>query len=433
MQRASRAAIALLASTALGACGAGEGGRGETLQATADTVGGVERILYPGHGGAPLRWTADTVAVIGGALVEEDAYHFDRVVTDGLASDGAGRLYVLDAAGRRVLVYDAEGRHVATHGRPGGGPGELAAPSALAIGPGDSIWVADVGNRRYNIFPPTGGDARSIPYPDAAGVAIGPLAVGDDGPIQAFRPFLAVGRDGPMPEPPRIILRLDGNGSVRDTIWTTPPPQMDEVQAGNRAQEQVIAIRTSRAFEMPQLWRRFTDGGFVVADTAEYVLRLLDANGTEVRRIARDLPARPTTDADKELARQRLRDQVRRGGGIRITFSGGGGGGRGAPAPPAPEQLLQAQLDAMTFAPVIPRITGLRVDTRDRIWVGVSLDEAGATERIDIYDRDGTLVGEVTGWPLPDVFLGPDRAAFLTRDDMDVQQIVLVRIVEPEA
>lgn len=431
MHRASGPVIALLLSVAVGACGAGDGGRGAVAHATVDTVAGVERLLYPGHGGGALRWKADTVAVIGGALVDEDAYHFDQVTADGLASDGAGRLHVLDRAGRRVLVYDAEGRHLATYGRPGGGPGEIGSPSALAVGPGDSIWVADIGNRRYNIYPPTNGEARSVPYPDEAGFAIGALAVDHGGPIQAFRPVMVAGPDGPMPEPPRTILRLAGDGTVRDTLWITAPPQVDEVQSGNRAQGQVIMIRMSRAFEMTQLWQRFTDGGIVVADTAEYVLRLVDAQGTEVRRIARDLPARQTTEADKEVARQRLREQVQRGGGIRITV--GSGGGRGAPAGPSPEQLLQAQLDAMTFAPVVPRITGIRVDPWDRIWVGVSIDEPGTAERIDIYDRDGTLLGELTGWPLPDAFLGPDRAVLLMRDDLDVQQIALVRIVEPEA
>src|SRR5690606_335515 len=145
MHRASGPVIALLLSAAVGACGAGDGGRGAVAHATVDTVAGVERLLYPGHGGGALRWKADTVAVIGGALVDEDAYHFDQVTADGLASDGAGRLHVLDRAGRRVLVYDAEGRHLATYGRPGGGPGEIGSPSALAVGPGDSIWVADIG------------------------------------------------------------------------------------------------------------------------------------------------------------------------------------------------------------------------------------------------------------------------------------------------
>ena len=352
MQRASRAAIALLASTALGACGAGEGGRSETLQATVDSVGGVERILYPGHGGAALRWKADTVAVIGGALVEEDAYHFDRVVTDGLASDGAGRLYVLDAAGRRVLVYDAEGRHVATHGRPGGGPGELAAPSALAIGPGDSIWVADVGNRRYNIFPPTGGDAHSIPYPDAAGVRSAPRGRRRRSD-QAFRPFLAVGATGQCPSRPHHPAPRD-NGSVR-TIWTTPPPRMDEVRPATAAG---AGDRDShvRAFGMPQLWRRFTDGRFVVADTASTCCvsstrtgRKCDASpGTRHGRPptptrswpGRDCAIRSGAAAASASLQRRRRRRPR---------------SAGAPARAAP----QAQLDTMTFAPVIPRITGL--------------------------------------------------------------------------
>ncbi len=108
----------------------------------------------------------------------------------------------------------------------------------------------------------------------------------------------------------------------------------------------------------------------------------------------------------------------------------GGGGGGGAPAGPSREELLEAQLAAMTFAPVIPRITGVRVDPLDRIWVGVSLDEPGTTARIDVYDREGNLLGELHGWELPDVFLGPSRAARLDRDEFDVQRIVVYRVLE---
>lgn len=433
MRKGMIVGILALLGGGIGACGAGGPGGNGSATAVVDTVAGIERLRYPGSGGASLTVRVDTVAVIGGAEVEDEAYHFDQVLGDALAADEAGRLFVLDRAGNRVLVYDSAGRHLATFGRAGGGPGELAAPASLALGPGDSIWVADVGNRRYTIIPTDGGDPRSVPFPEEAGVGLGTLVVRDGGPIQSFRALMGgrvggPGAEGPPAEPPRVILRLSGAGAILDTLWLTPPPQVDEVRSANAAQDRMVVIRMPRAFETQQHWRALSDGTLVVADTAEYILRLIDRDGTMLRRIERALPTRETTEADMEKARERLRERLVQGGGIRITVGGGGG----ASGPP-PEQFIEAQVAAMTFAPVIPRVTGVRVDPLDRIWVGVSLDEPETTERIDIYDRHGNLLGELRGHPLPDVFIGPSFAANLDRDEFDVQQLVLYRFVVDDA
>src|SRR5690606_40304578 len=111
------------------ACGAGPGETPALVEAVVDTVDGVERWLYPGSGGPALAWRADTLAVIGGALVEEDEYNFGNVLPTGLASDAAGNLYVLDRQAKRVLKYDPRGRHLAAYGRPGGGAGAPARPA----------------------------------------------------------------------------------------------------------------------------------------------------------------------------------------------------------------------------------------------------------------------------------------------------------------
>ncbi|HEX7049906.1 MAG TPA: hypothetical protein VF188_06800 [Longimicrobiales bacterium] len=420
----------LTANVVLAGCGAGAADA-PLARAAVDTVAGIERWLYPGAGGPALEWSIDTVAVIGGAMATDDAYQFDQIDRNGLAVDAAGRLYVLDRAGVRVLVYDSLGRHGATYGREGGGPGELGMPLSLAVAD-DSIWVADFGNHRYTIYPRDGGEAREVTLAEELGIPTGRLVVADGSIVQVLRPFglrrmLRGGAGGPPPEPPRPILRLSTAGEVMDTLWISEPPEMVEAQAGTPSSGRLVMVRTPRQFEPRLEWEAFSDGGIVVADTTAYVLNLIAADGTPVRRVARDLPPRETTEADKEFARERLREMQRRGGGIRIAIRQGGGGGSASAAPPA-EEFIKAQLEAMTFAPVIPRITGLRVDALDRIWVGVSLDEPETTERIDVFDREGRLIGELTGWELPDAFLGPSLAARIVRDEDDVQQILIYRI-----
>ncbi len=85
----------------------------------------------------------------------------------------------------------------------------------------------------------------------------------------------------------------------------------------------------------------------------------------------------------------------------------------------------------MTFSDRIPLITGLAVDGQDRLWVGVSGDLPGETERIDVYESDGTLVGEIRQPDVfPMLFYGDGRAAVLDRDELDVQRILVFQLTE---
>lgn len=73
------------------------------------------------------------------------------------AFDGAGNAYVLDGRRGRIVVFDRAtgkpGRTIATAGR---GPGQLTAPTALAIDDGATISVADSGNDRIARFSTAG-------------------------------------------------------------------------------------------------------------------------------------------------------------------------------------------------------------------------------------------------------------------------------------
>jgi hypothetical protein len=431
------AALAILAGNAAGR-GAGPGGEPAIL-AQVDTIAGVERWLYPGSEGPALRAAIDTVALIGGALVDDDAYQFNQVTGLGLAGDAAGNLYVLDQMGKRVLKYDSRGKYLGRFGRAGNGPGELGSPIGLALGPGDSIWVADMTNGRLIIYPQDGGEARTMALgegPIMPGVG---FALRHGGVLHDFRAFnlmrmAAERRSGTPPatpqEPPRVVQRLSGDGTLLDTLWLYQPPEPVVAQSGGSNNR--VMMRMQRAFEPALNWAAFSDGAIATSDTADYILHLVDHAGKVVRRIERDLPARAVTEADREAARVRAQEQMQGGGGMRVAITVGNGGGTsissGGPAMPAASALIEAQLKAMTFAPVIPRITGLRVDPADRLWVGVSLENAGETDRIDIYDRKGKLLTQLTGQPLPTTFFGPDLAARVVKDELEVEQILIYRI-----
>lgn len=401
--------------------------------AVVDTAAGVERLSYPAGTTSGLGWAADTALVLGDAFAE-DAYQFDNVTPEGLDADGAGNLYVLDRQGGRVLKYGPDGAHVATYGGKGEGPGELNQPMGLDLGPGDTIWVTDFTNRRITGFPQDGGDPATIGFAESSGIPSPRMATLDDGFILLFRPlfFFRPSAGGGMrmsrgggdetdaePERPLLpVVHMSRELEPRDTLWTSPEPPMDMVQL--EAAGQVMITMMSREFYPSLQWAPLSDGSIVVSDSAGYALNLVDPDGRIRRVIRRDPPPRQATEADREAAREAVREEAREGASVRI-------GGAG-PDEATQERLLQQRLEKMTFSDLVPRVVSLRVDPLDRIWVGVSEETPDEVERIDIYDRDGGLVGELRDFPMPDVFLGEDRIGVLRRDELDVQQVVLLDV-----
>jgi hypothetical protein len=194
--RNSRAQAILLLAFGLGGCVRDASGAGG-LGAVADTVDGRPRLTYPDGGGRSLAWAADTLQRIGDVLGDDDAYQFDRASAQGLAGDAAGDVFVLDGAGRRVLSFDAEGRHRATYGRSGEGPGELMQPFALALGAGDTVWVLDPMNGRLTGFPQDDGDPRVVTILNSGGFPTNNFAVrGGSFLMQTTAPLRFGGRGG---------------------------------------------------------------------------------------------------------------------------------------------------------------------------------------------------------------------------------------------
>ena len=361
-----------------------------------------------------LAWNLDTVAVIGGYRAEAEEYQFDQVGSGSLAGDRSGGLYVIDRAGMRVLGYDREGSFAGSWGREGSGPGELQMPVGLGVGPGDTLWVLDGSNQRITLLP-TDSDAEpaSIPFPPGSSMMGGRIIPVGDGAYGVFAMFSFRPGDDAGP-PPRPLVRLGRDGTAADTVWEAPAPKFDQVEvtSGNR----VMVMMAQQSFAPGFHWDRFDNGTFALAEGPEYDIRVVGADGIERFRIQRDPAARLTTPADEEFERERLR-----GESVDASF-------------PGAEQMMEKRLEALTFAERVPRITGLAVDTGDRLWVGVSVTRPGETDRIDVYAADGSLLGEILEPEFfPDLIYGDGLVARITADELDVQQIVVYQLVEDGA
>src|SRR5690242_17853861 len=77
-----------------------------------------------------------------------------------VAFDADDNLYVLDQAASVVYVYGADGRFRNRIGRPGRGPGELAAPMQVAVASEGEVVVSDLEKRAFSVFDRSGRHLR---------------------------------------------------------------------------------------------------------------------------------------------------------------------------------------------------------------------------------------------------------------------------------
>lgn len=386
----------------------------------------VVRITHPAIAGSPLAWRMDTLAVVGDILGGDDAYTFHNVGPGGIAGDGRGNLYVLDGSAGRVLSYDTAGRHRATYGRRGRGPGEIMRGRALALGAGDTIWVLDeYPPSRIIGYGPGGVPGRVVLMPESSERPGIVFAVHDGRFVfqyttPATRAMTFAG--SPMPDARRQRLALIGgrkrlavlgwNGMTLDTLWSIPGPpvHVDTIRSASRTTAAVTLIGQNMRYAPTLRWAPLASGSVAVADNDRYEIRLVGRDGSELFLIERNLPPRPFTEADREAELRSMREHAMAAGD------------------PGTAEAIATQIAGTTFAATVPRIAGLAADDQNRIWVRVRIDD-GSGPRIDIYERDGRFVGWLDGMHIPHAFLGRGFAAYFYVDaHTGAEQVILVRL-----
>lgn len=353
---------------------------------------------------------------------------FSRV--DQVAFDRADNLYVLDGGGNRVLVFDRSGKFVRQFGKKGGGPGEFRAAIGMTVQGDGSVAVADLAARSYSLFSPDGRYLRSVPFlsdymPMAFGSGFSAHPRG--GVVSAVRQAPPMTMDGRMRrevlQATPIIWQPFASGAQPVRLFNPPTEINTETQASQPSQgERRMSVSMSTPVFSPGVsWGMLPGGELVVSHTPGYTLKVM-RDGQPVRYIQRPVRERKVTEADRDRARVRRRQSLTSGEGVRvITMGPGNRGGR----PQLSSDMIEQQVREMEFAETIPAIQNLRVDGAGRIWVERTGQVWGEPGPIDVVASDGRYLGTVTGLKLPDAFSASGRAAYLEKDDLGVERVVV--------
>ncbi len=353
---------------------------------------------------APLWRLTDPPLLEVGAVAGAPAYQFHGI--EGTVRLPDGRVVVADAGSSEIRFFDADGRHLASHGRQGEAPGEYRRISALGRGPGDSLWVYDFGLRRFTVLTAAGEAVHTVSVGSVLSAVngVGRLADGDFIVREEWS-------SGPRGEAstglvryPAAVARLTHHGTALDTV------------ALSLGREIVIMSEDGRGVMSAPLFARHAvaavHGNHVfVGDQTTFEVRRYGAGGA-LETIFR------LTGLDLALGS----DDVRRATDSLL----GGAEARLRPA-------LRAHYTALPTPPTRPAYGPLLMSDGGDLWVGAS-DAIGTPRSWTVFDAAGTLRAIVQ---LPDRFRPYDIAGDLVtgtwQDELGVEYVRVYRIERPEA
>ena len=357
------------------------------------TEDGVERLTVRGPD-TPLDWSFDTHVTISPEVDGE--VRFTDVSPWEIGADREGRIYVLDGAGGRVVVFGRSGSVVGSVGRPGRGPGELSEPTALAVSADGEVAVYDYGAVGIARWGPTG----ELPQLERLEASFwGPeLGLASWGFL--YPSLVAEGREGRLV---RLVVKAETRtGTLAEMSQTTVTASFPSCGLGGVPVDPIFA---------PQL--QWALGGDIVAVATgpRYEIEVF-RSGVLEKKISRDEEPRP---ASRELALQEVAEGYELTAPVRCRIS--------------PTELVEAR----GFAPTVPAISGLAVAPDGSLWVRRGRVNGEGEPSIDVYGPDGAYTGTLPPEsPFPVAFAGRPtdyRVVSLEPADTGTTKIVLHDIV----
>ena len=389
----------------------------------------------------------------------EDVYRIGSLMGDEweqfgdvrkVAFDGAGRLYVFDGQAERLFVVDTDGTLVREIGRKGEGPGEFRDAADFAALEDGRVAVADADHRAYHLFDANGDFERMVRmggHPTYTVVGrhspqrgTGALFTSLAGGSWSFSVQSFAGAE--RPERPdldsRAIERVDLSGEeiVKETIvegWRPdqPHPSSSVRERAGGGVSVNLESESPPVFSPRMYWDVLPDGAVAFSDSSTYAVKIAAA-GTGVERIlTRPIRPEPVTDrlirAEKERRLEELAatpDEEL--GGPRIVINGRVVGGD----PDEQRKKEREEIENLRFFTEVPVIRDLHTGWNGMIWVQRRGEDRTSDGPVDVLSMEGRYVGSYrTGaTEIPDAF-GPDGlVAFIERDELGVETVVVRRV-----
>jgi len=203
---------------------------------------------------------------------DDDRYLFNRV--RNIAVDDDGRIYVVDIRNRRVQVFDGEGRFLMTLGRSGQGPGEFQSPAEVRFGPANSIFVKD-SIQKIEIFSKDGRYEKTMTVPHI----LESFYFNMNGEVLGA--IWTVDESGHRKE----IVSLDENFRIKAHLFSKPYLPASKTTNG-------VYVMTQTGYEQGLLLNQ-RPNGFIVGDSSDYILSLLDEKGSLQLIVKKDVSPQP--------------------------------------------------------------------------------------------------------------------------------------------
>ena len=219
-------------------------------------------------------WTIDSQPLVAiGALEGDSAYQLFRV--GGAARFADGRIVILNSGTSEVRFFDADGRHLRSVGRKGGGPGEFESPFPLLHLPHDSIGVWDGSQQRITVLSPDGTLARvaRLDRPATNAEMVG--SFGDGSIVMADFRFDVPQSGFAMAQ--GVLTRFSPEGAFIDSLGSYPWREIGMLDpARGRIGSRTFAPRTSTAIHGDR---------FSIGTAAEPMIEVRDQRGKLIRLV----------------------------------------------------------------------------------------------------------------------------------------------------
>ena len=360
----------------------------------------------------------------------------------GAAFDAAGNLYILDRQASQITMVDREGNYVRSVGQAGEGPGEFRMPMGFTAMADGRLVVTDIGHRSYQLFGADGEYERMVSMSMEGGMmrmgAISPhpsgtaVVSGGGGGVVAMRG----GPGGGEPERPTTrpidMIGLSGDAIETTTIaegWRPPPAEAATTMEGGGMRFQMGAM--PRTFEPDLLVGVLPDGRVAYSDSSTYAIKIASSGEGVSTVIRRPFAPEEITERMQEAEKDRRLKELSVGEGPRVQMiTAGPGGGRQQVSQDAIKQMIQGQIEQMTFYPELPVLMAVAASWSGKIWAQRRGEEPTEGGPIDVLTPAGQYVGTfpMGATEIPAAF-GPDGlAAYVETDEFEVPVVVVRRL-----